>query len=59
METRLLQEYERRDKRINFRVSEDEYSSIHKLCKTHDISVTTFIRNAMNDYAARKFSNAS
>jgi predicted DNA binding CopG/RHH family protein len=58
MQLPLFQEYEKKDKQLNFRVSETEYLHLHNLCKTHGISVTTFIREAMNYYAVKHYSDS-
>lgn len=55
MQPQLFQEYEKKDKQLNFRVSESEYLHIHELCESHGISVTTFIRKAMNYYAKKHY----
>ncbi len=53
----LIQEYERKDKQFNFRLSTTEYETISELCKTHSLSTGEFMRKCINEYAANHYSD--
>ena len=52
----LVQEYERKTKQFNIRLSEQEYKTIYKLCKEKNLSKGEFIRKCINEYASNYYS---
>ena len=51
----LIQQYDKRNKQINFRLSSNEYKVLCQLCNDSDISVGEFVRRCINDYAEKHY----
>jgi predicted DNA binding CopG/RHH family protein len=56
MKLQLIQEYEKKSKQFNFRLSSEEYQVIYKLCKKHNLCIGEFIRKCINEYASKNYS---
>ena len=56
MKTQLVQQYERKSKQFNFRLSHEEYKAIYQLCEKHNLSTGEFIRKCINEYASKHYS---
>lgn len=56
MKAQLVQEFERKSRQFNFRLSPNEHKTIHELCKKHNLSTGEFIRRCINDYASKHYS---